>query len=179
MRARLVLGALLPLLLAQCGDRGFATRLPIACPMPGLLGEGADLARYRPGPVKDLTTLEFNARLTGLERGCLAGRGDRTVDIQLTVGFAVDRGVAAEGRSVDLPWFVAVIDRQSERILSRQMFVDRVEFARNETRTSATGEPVTIQLPVSQTRSANDYRILVSFMLNEEELATNRRRGPR
>jgi hypothetical protein len=179
MRVGLVLAALALPMLAACGGAGMTTRLPTACPTPGLLAEGADLTRHRPGAVQDLTTLEFDAKLTGLGGSCSAGRDDRSIEMQLTTRFSVDRGAASDGRSVDMPWFVAVIDRRDERILSRQVFVERAGFARNETRTTITSAPVSISLPVSEARRAGDYRILVSFLLTEEDLALNRRRGPR
>jgi hypothetical protein len=99
--------------------------------------------------------------------------------MQLTPSFGVERGAAADGRVVDLPWFVAVIDRRDEQILSRQAFVERAGFARNETRTTIQSAPVSLSLPVGEDRKAQDYRILVSFRLSEEDLALNRRRGPR
>lgn len=184
MRVRVVLKAsvlplMVTLLLGGCGAAGTGTRLPTACPTPGLLASGADLTRHRPGPVQDLTTLEYDAKLTGLGGSCSAGRDDRSIEMQLTASFSVERGAAAEGRTVDMPWFVAVIDRRDERILNRQVFVERAGFARNETRTSITSAPITLSLPVGEARRAADYRILVSFMLSEEDLALNRRRGPR
>jgi len=177
MRCGVVLAAMLTASLAGCGSA--PARLPLACPTPGILSEGADLTRYRPGPVRDLTTLEFDARLSGLSGGCNPGRGDRSIDMQLTASFTVDRGAAAEGRSVDLPWFVAVIDRRDDQVLSRQSFVERFDFGRNETRSTGQSQPVSISLPVSEARRAGDYRVLVSFELSEADLALNRRRGPR
>jgi hypothetical protein len=72
-----------------------------------------------------------------------------------------------------------VLDRETETILSRQNFTDRVVFGRNETRASVSSAPVSISLPVGANRRAGDYRILVSFQLDEQDLALNRRRGPR
>jgi hypothetical protein len=177
MRVRFVLAAVLAASLAGCGSSGPAP-LPVACPNPGLLADGADLTRYRPGPVRDLTTLEFDARLAGINGSCRPGRGDRSIDITLTTSFSVERGAAAQGRTVDLPWFVAVVG-PDEQVLSRQVFVERVAFGRNETRTTGSSEPVNLSLPVGEDRRARDYRIFVSFELTPEDLALNRRRGPR
>ncbi len=177
MRSGFVLAAVMVAQLVGCG--GPASTVPIACPQPGLLAEGADLTRYRPGPVRDLTSLEFDAKLAGLNGDCRPGRGNRSIEMSLSTRFAVDRGPAAGQRVVDLPWFVAVIDARDESILSRQRFTERVSFARNETRTTGSSAPVTLSLPVSETRRAQDYRILVSFELTPEDLALNRRRGPR
>jgi hypothetical protein len=168
---------LLLLVLAACGG-GLGDNAPIACPTPGLLGEGANLTRYRPGPVRDLTSLDFDARLTGLSGDCRPGRRNEFVAMRLQVGFAIDRGAAAAGRSADLPWFVAVIGPDGD-VLSRQAFVERVAFNRNETRLAGTSESITLNLPVDDRRRAQDYRILVSFQLTEAELDLNRRRGPR
>lgn len=175
---RFVLGALPLLTLMGCGDTT-ATRLPVACPRPGLLADGADLTRYRPGPVRDLTTLEWDARLAGISGGCNPGRGARSVDVTLITAFTVERGAGAEGRVVDLPWFVAVVDANDGRVLNRQNFVERATFARNEARTTIESVPVSLSLPVGETRRATDYRIFVSFQLTPEELEQNRRRGPR
>ena len=150
----------------------------MACPTPGILGDGADLTRHRPGPVQDLTSLEFDARLVGLNGSCRPGRGDRSIEMSLAPSFTVERGPAAEGRVVDLPWFVAVLGPGDE-VLSRQGFVDRIAFGRNETRGTGSGEPVSLSLPVGEGRRATEYRILVSFQLTPEDLALNRRRGPR
>src|SRR5215213_9713191 len=100
--------ALLP---AACGGRDSGrTVLPTACPRPGILADGADLTRWQPGPVRDLTTLVFDARLTGLNGNCRPGRGDRTLEVALTPSFSVERGPAAGGvRVAELPWFVAVV----------------------------------------------------------------------
>jgi hypothetical protein len=178
MRWRFVLATLSPIALAACGNTS-NSRLPVACPRPGLLAEGADLTRYRPGPVKDLTTLEWDAKLTGLSGGCNPGKGNRSIDVTLVASFTVDRGAGAEGRVIDLPWFVAVIDANSEEILNQVAFVERATFARNETRLSGQTGPISLSLPVGETKRASDYRILVSFELTPEDLTLNRRRGPR
>lgn len=177
MRVGVVLAALAIAPLAGCGG-GSGTPLPVACTEPGILADGADLTRYRPGPVQDLTTLEYDARLVGLNGSCTPGRGNRSIDLSLTASFSVERGAAARGRVVDLPWFVAVLGPDGQ-VLDKQVFVERVSFGRNETRTTGTSDPVTLSLPVGEERRVQDYRIFVSFELTPEELALNRRRGPR
>jgi hypothetical protein len=176
-RRRLVLAALLPAVLAACG--GTPSRLPVACSTPGLLSDGADLTRYRPGSVRDLTTLEWDARLSGLTGGCDRGSDNRSIIMTLIVGFEVERGGSSDTRVIDLPWFVAVVDAKTDQVMSRQTFVDRVSFSRNETRISGQSEPVKLTLPVGENRKAQDYKILVSFALTPEDLELNRRRGPR
>ncbi len=181
MQVRLVpaVAALAALLPAACGGGGRSPSLPVACPRPGILADGADLTRWRPGPVRDLTTLVFDARLTGLNGTCRPGRGDRSLEVTLTPAFAVERGPAGSGeRLAELPWFVAVVGPGDE-VLQRRSFVERLAFNRGETRAAGAGEPVRLSLPVGEERRATDYRIFVSFELTPEEVAVNRRRGPR
>lgn len=178
MRWWFVLVAMPLLALGACSNTT-NTRLPVACARPGILAEGADLTRYRPGPVRDLTTLEWDARITGITGGCNPGRKNASIEVTLTANFTVERGVGAEGRVIDLPWFVAVVDANDERILSRRSFTERVTFARNETRTTVESGAINLSLPVGESRRASDYRIYVSFELTPEDFAYNARRGPR
>jgi hypothetical protein len=60
-----------------------------------------------------------------------------------------------------------------------QRFVDRIPFGPNATRTTATSQTVSVLLPVSEDRKVSDYRVLVFLQLTPEDLALNRRRGPR
>ena len=175
MRFGLAMVPALLVLLAGCGSN--ATRYPIACPRPAILAEGSDMTRYRPGAPEDLTALETDAKLVRVEGGC--GRGTNAIEIRLAVGFTVDRGPAYRGREVALPWFVAVVDNRTQRVLSEQGFQDFMTFNPNETRASGMSQQVDITLPVGDDRRAQDYTIYVSFRLNPEQLALNRRRGVR
>lgn len=180
LQSVLMQGVLLlaPLGLAACGG-GTSDTAPIACPRPTIPHEAADLTRYRPGPIRDLTTLEFDARLNGLSGGCRIGRRGNSVDLQIIPSLVVDRGPAATGRSVAVPWTIAVLDPDNEPLAPPQRFTTTVVFGANETRASVNGQSVTINLPVSESRRANDYRVMVFLQLEQEELDQNRRRGPR
>ena len=169
----------LPLGLAACGgDR--ETSAPIACPRPTIPADAADLTRYRPGAIRDLTTVAFDARLNGLSGGCRPARRGEAVELRIVPNLVVDRGPAAQGRAVQVPWSVAVLDNEtSEPLAAPQRFVTTVIFGANETRATVEGQTVTIALPVSESRRATDYRVLVFLQLDEDELAQNRRRGPR
>lgn len=164
--------------LAGCG--GGQDLTPIACPRPSIPADAADLTRYREGEVRDLTNLIFDARLNGLSGGCRVGRRGQSVDLQIVPSFVVDRGPAAQGRAVEVPWTIAVLEEGgSEPLAAPQRFTTTIVFGPNETRATVNGQSVSIALPVGETRRATDYRVLVFLQLGEEELAQNRRRGPR
>ena len=178
MRVRVFAAALAAILPAACGGNQ-SSSLPVACPRPGILADGADLTRWRPGQVRDLTTLVFDARLTGLNGSCDRGRRDRSIEVTMTPSFAVERGPAGgDARVTELPWFIAVLG-PNDAVLDRQTYVAQVVFNRGETRATGQTDPVRLSLPVSEERRATDYRILVSFELSADDLAVNRRRGPR
>ncbi len=174
----LILAGFASLLLAGCESSGSGA-LPVACPRPSMPAETADLTRYRAGAAQDLTGVEFDARLTSVNGTCEAGRGNRSIEMEVVAGLSVERGPAAQSRTVELPWMLAVVDNRTDAILNVQRFRDRLTFNPNETRVTTNSEPVRVTLPVSESRRAQDYRVVVGFVLTPEELALNRRRGPR
>jgi hypothetical protein len=178
MVGRLALGFVALFALSAC-ENSNKSRFPLACPTPSLIGVGADLTRYVPGGPRDLINVDYEARISGLVGGCNRGGDGASVDMLLTVGFQVEQGPGGVSQTVILPWFVAVIDDTTGAVLSRQTFVESVAFGRNSSRIDGQSEQVTIKLPVTETRKAKDYRILVSFELKPEDLELNRRRGPR
>jgi hypothetical protein len=97
----------------------------------------------------------------------------------LTAGFAVERGAASDARQVVLPWFVAVVDKRDGQVLDRQAYRDTLTFEPNASRANGDSQQVQLNLPVSEERKAQDYRVVVSFQLTPEQLEMNRRRGPR
>ncbi len=165
------------LALGGCGGGNQQTAALLACPTPGLLPDAVDLTRYRGGQ-GDLTALVVDARISGIANGqCGESRDRRALTVQFSVGINAERGPAAEGRQAQIPLVIAVTDRGGQ-VLRRQVVTQVVSFP-STGRANIVSEPVELVLPVSSTRRASDYEVVVGFLLNEQELATNRRRGPR
>jgi hypothetical protein len=114
-----------------------------------------------------------------IEGACVRGRRDRSVVARVAPRFSVERGPAAETRVVELPWYLAVIESGTDRIVSRATFRLPAAFPANTPRMDVRSSQIEIEFPVSEGRRVQDYRIMVGFMLTQEELALNRRRGPR
>jgi hypothetical protein len=152
-----------------------------ACPRIALLAEGADLTRFRPGATRgDLTAMVADARIAGFDATCdYADRARSALNVRVTPRFAAERGPAAEGRTLDLPWFVALTDAEDSAVLDRQGFTTRITFGPNVARTSATGQTARLALPLGEGRTAGTYTVRLSLQLTPEELALNRARGPR
>jgi len=174
MRNALVLAGAAAVLLG-CGGGRLEDAL-LACPRIALPPDIADLARYRDPSGPDLSNLVFQARITGIEGPCRAARGG--VEAAISVRFEVERGPAARGQAVQLPWLVAIVGPGGE-VRDRQRFVLPVGFGANLTRAQVASPAITFSFPTQEGRRVQDETILVGFALDEAELALNRRRGPR
>jgi hypothetical protein len=168
--------------LAGCGSSSEPASLVRQAPCPGIviLADGADLTRFTPGSGYDLTRVVVDARIAGFEARCdYASRDRRSLEVLITPRFDAERGPAAQGRSQELGWFVAVTDSADTRLLDRQAFTTRVTFPPNVARAQAAAQPLRLVLPIGNGTRAEDYIVRLSFQLTPEELALNRRRGPR
>lgn len=175
---RPVVGLLVAFSLLACAPQRMDDLL-VPCPTLVLPADLADLTRHLPGAQPDLSTLVLDARITAIDGTCRRGSRDRSIDATIAVRFQMDRGPAATGRAVQLPWILALLDARTDQVVSRQAFVMNGQFSVNTTRASVTSAPVEISFPVGAERRIQDYRVLVGFQLTEAELADNRRRGPR
>ena len=172
-------GALLAL--TGCGGGGERPILPATCPRVGILADAADLSRFRPGGGQDISDLLVDARITGFNARCDYARRGRALEMILTVQFAAERGPAAQGsRTADLPYFVTVVSADETRVIAPpQHFTTRVAFPPNVSRTRVNGQELSIVIPLGNEQRRGEQAVLIAFQLTPEELAMNRRRGPR
>jgi hypothetical protein len=179
MRAIAAIGWVGALALAGCGGGGTsATAPPAPCPRISILADGADLTRFRPGAGQDLAAMTADARLVGFNARCDYTRRRDGVTVTLSAVFDVERGPAATGANLDLPFFLAVTDAEDTQVIDRQEFVARVTFAPNLNRQRVQSAAVRLNFPADE-RLVENHNVRLSFQLTPEELALNRRRGPR
>ncbi len=169
-RAALIV-ALLPVL-SGCGP-GRNQFAPV-CPRPAFLADAADLYRYRTpgGGTRDLTDLVLHGRMLGVAGTCKPGDNKNQVAVTLSVGIEFTRGPAMPGRDTDVLYFVAVVDNGT--ILDKHLYSTHITFPPNVDRTAWSSDDVDLVLPVSPSKSAAAYTILVGFQLTPDELAVNR-----
>jgi hypothetical protein len=120
--------------------------------------------------------MTLDGRIVGFRGGCERENAN-TVRTVLTVDMVLARGPATQGRVLEAPYFVAVMD--GDRILDKLVFPVRVTLGENQTQARVSGGEVTLMIPVSKEKSAAAYNVLIGFQLTPDELETNRRRGPR
>jgi hypothetical protein len=174
-----VMAAGAALWLAGCGDRSPARLggIQAPCPQIGVIGEAADLTRFRPGGGADLTALVVNAQVSGFKATCDYAPRQGGLVVTLTPEITAERGPAASGPSRDIPYMVAVVDN-GDRVLSRAEYTLRAAFPPNVAKVKSAGEELSITL-TGGVAEASSRRVLIGFVLSPEELAANRRRGPR
>lgn len=155
--------------LAACG-LGDETAFAPSCPQPVILRDAGDLHRFR-GAGRDLTDTVLEGRITGVSGSCKRD-GSTAVAATVNVGMELTRGPAAQGRAADVAFFVAV--SEGERVLDKQVYTLQARFPENTDRVRLTGDSVDLLLPVSRTKDASAYRIVVGFQLTPAELEMNR-----
>ncbi len=168
------------LVLAGCGDRpveDLLSRAQAPCPRIGVIADAADLTRFRAGGGTDLTAMEVDARVAGFQAKCDYASGRQGLVVTLTPQFTAERGPAAPGPAIDIPYMVAVVG-DDDRVLSRAAYALRVAFPPNVSRVQSQGEELSVTLTGGVPQAAS-RRVLIGFQLSPEELAANRRRGPR
>ncbi len=159
------------LLSAGCGL--FSSEPPRPCPPVSVLKDAAELIRYRPGPGRDLIDVVDQAKVARVERKCDYD-GNRLV-VELKLDLAVERGPAAAAATVELPYFIAVIDAR-QRILAKEVFISRITFPADRRRLGVREETEQI-IPLAESQSGADFEILVGFQLTEQQLEESRRRN--
>jgi hypothetical protein len=169
----LLVGA--PLVLSGCSDFGKKVEFAPVCPKLALLKDGADLTRFSPRG-HDVTDLVLDGRLVAVPADCTPGsRGHVAASLRVTM--SLTRGPAAQGREMDVPYFVAVM--HDGRIVDKQDYLAHASFPPNVNQITLTGDPVELSIPANETHPASAYQIYVSFQLTPDELAVNRARGQR
>ena len=174
--ARLCL-RLMPLLatavtLSACDEP--TEQFPPPCPATSILGDAADLTRYR-GAGQDLTDMVLSGRITGLSGSCKRAGDGSVVLTTLNIGLDLTRGPAAPGRLANTAYFVALT--RGDTILAKQVYPLHARFPPNTDRVRLNGDQVQVKVPNKGKEGAAAYRVIVGFELTPQELATNRRRG--
>jgi len=166
--------AALTVLLHGCGV--FATpEVTPPCPRVAVLADAARLIKFRPGPGRDLTDVDFEALIGGVDGTCSYDRRRSHVDVDFVIEMEVSRGPANGSRQAPVEFFVAVID-PNQNILGKETFTSNVRFQDNMTRVRVT-ENIAPRLPLKDIKVGGSYSVFVGLQLTAEELNYLRTRG--
>ena len=173
----MLLPGLLPVLLSGalsgCGPQNPDAFAP-ACAQVGLLAEAADFTDYgttgfaRP----DLSRLVSHGSIIGVSGHCSNAAGGTVLHTVVQVQMAIDRGPAAAGSGLDIPYFLAVI--LDGAVINKLPLTARAQFPDNGDKVLVKTDPVALDLPVTRHRPGSAYRIEVGFQLSARQLDYNR-----
>lgn len=146
------------------------------CPRVQLLADVASTTVFQSGPGRDLTDVVYEAEIVNYKGECEFTNKMRTAVVSYTISLAVTRGpAAAPGIKVDVPFFVAVVDRNDQSVLARESFVTSAELSAGRRRV-VMGEEIEQRIPLTPARGTQDIEIILGLELSAEQLEFNRRR---
>jgi hypothetical protein len=168
------LATALLLAVAACSSSSQAVR-PVNCPKVAVLNELSELVRFRPGPGRDLTDVELQAKFAGLSFGC---RYEKTaVSVEFDLEIEAMRGPALAAPKAEFQYFAAVTNPAGE-IVSKETFDAEFEFKGNTTRL-VLGDELVQRIPLIDITTAPKWSILIGLQLTDEERDWVKRRGAR
>ena len=172
LRALVPLAALVAL--SACGKVPMSD-FPPQCPQVSILPDAGDLTRFK-GAGTDVTNMVVDARMTPPVGKCALDDPAhlRTV---LNVNMELTRGPASRQRTIDVTYFVSVL--RGNTVLDKKAYQAPTQFPANTDHVRLSGDEIDLVLPITPKLSGADYRVIVGFQLTPQELAFNRRRGPR
>ena len=160
----------LPLLLAACSSWTEAEKAP-PCPRAAIV-DGADrLVRFADAG-RTPQDVAFEARILGVGGDCEFTEEGRLVTVNMQLRLEGARGPALSGKSAPLGYFVAIVGPDGQ-VLAREEFDTAIPLERERAVITEELEP---QIPLPEGRRAASYTVFVGILVNEEELAANRRR---
>jgi len=161
-------------LLAVLALAGCATSpvLPEICPQTGFI-ENADRA-----PFFDGDKVIVRATIAGFGGDCRfakqeKGETAKKAEIDLTVPFVARRSAESTQKSIELPYFIAVLS-PDEQVLQRQAFRTVLTF--NKDGHAEGEESHRVVIPVPAGAPADAYKLAVGFALTPDQLKYNEER---
>ncbi len=176
--------AVLALGLGACSTYEFVSDklsdpIVLKCPNYWVVADAASVVKFRPGPGRDLTDVNYEGKIIGVRLGCVSNISKRTrtgtMDVDVTVRFNAQRGPANRDRKARFDYFVRVLD-PNKKILKGQDLSVVINFPGNKTRIQFRSQPLTLELPITSKWPNTYYRIFAGFKLTRKELDFNRRK---
>jgi len=165
----------LPFLLVACSGK----KTPdVVRSCPGLVGiDDAMEQTHFVGGGRDLTDVDFTARIEDVRYGCVYSSDGSVIETELLVQLVAAQGPANRNRQAQVAYFLAV-GKQREQgppdILVREAYQATAEFEGNRTSVMLNDE-LMMSIPIRRGERGDDYTIFVGLVLDEPEVEYNRR----
>jgi hypothetical protein len=162
-----------PLALSGCDSMArLQKRVPPPCPPVYIMSDAAKMTKFRPGSGRDLTDVEMEGEIVGFKGDCVYD--DKGGDLSLQLAFELRRGPAAQGKTLDVTYFVAM-PKFYPAPEAKGVFTFPATFPDNVDILRVTDEEVTVRVPVRSKELIDNYEVYLGFQLTPEELEANRR----
>ena len=156
------------LLTAACAEK-----IVPDCPARTKLIDHAEITQFKDGPGRDITDIDFKARMHGPLGQCVFTDEGQLKTISLQVVFEIERGPTTTRPTEDVPYYVAIMTRDQE-ILMKQSFVASLTYPEGASQMRFIDGVVDIEMPVSDKYKPSMLEIRTGFQLTEEQLNYNR-----
>ncbi len=162
-----------PLVLSGCDSWArLEQKSPPPCPPVYIMSDASKITKYRAGAGRDLTDVEMEGEIVGFKGGCVYDA--KGGDVMLQLAFELRRGPAAQGRTLDVTYFVA-IPKFYPTPEAKGEFTFPVTFPATVDRIRVTDDEVYLRLPVRDKEIIDNYEVFIGFQLSPEEMEINRR----
>jgi hypothetical protein len=170
----IVAGAMALLATASCANTENIASYP--CPFVGAVRELSYTTRFE-GESQDLSDTLYEAKIDQVlpAVNCVYENDDgkQAIVYDIQVKFLAQRGPKEHEGLAKFNYFVG-IGGPGGQILKREVFDSEIAFENNATQ-AITIEEIQPRIPLKQGENGDYYRIYVGFMLDERELAYNRK----
>lgn len=149
----------------------FAAGKPLPpCPRLVLLDDLDRMTVFRDGPGRDLTDVEFEARIVRVGGQC--SYSENAIEMETDVFFAARRGPADQSRTAEFSYFAAILDDE-RKVLQKSIFGVGVNFPPNLDEGSLV-DSLRQRIPREAGQTGDDFTVVFGLQLTAEQLEYNR-----
>lgn len=156
----------LPFVLSACAVlRGE----PPVCPRISILAGTDEITIYKPGRGRDLTDVEFTARILRAKTKCELDEDERLITADNRFTIIAERGPAAKNRQVEFPLYVA-LTRTNKQMVDKRQYPLLVKFPEGIERVEIHEGVDGTKVYLDKGEQGDHYEILLGFQLSRHQL---------
>jgi len=156
---------------------GCARQIVPPCPPVRVDNATASVTKFKDGPGRDVTDIEYQAEILGYKGQCIYG--DESVEVVFDVDMALTSGPAVAGGTAPLYYFVAVPQFFPDPAGKQILQVTRKLPAKPALRETFTESGVRVRIPLKPEQAGASFDVYVGFQLDNAQLEYNRTRAQR
>jgi hypothetical protein len=173
MKHRLSLFAVAAASLSVLGCSGSSN--VVLCPSAAILADTATETVFRAGAPADPSGELFTANFVNASTKCSFDKVQGVATSSLDLAFRGTRVPSPDPASYTLSYFVAV--NQAERVISKQIYTVRLDFAPGATNATAEDSIDQMEINLERGHLPDDYQFLSGFQLTDAQRAYNQKMG--